>query len=319
MAFVWMRRSLLAAACASAAFLTACGSSTVESAVTPQRVLVFGDAVADTGQKGSAYTVNLTDGSLLNWTAQFASNWGLSVKPASQGGTNYAQGNARISASPDAAGNASTPTLVQQIDGFLAAQKFGSSEFVLVSAGTADMIAGMAAVQAGQLSAANYTAQARQWGEALAAQIIRMTQAGAQHVVVSGIYNLSKTPWAAAMGQVALLDAASTAFNTGLKVALKDQGKQVAYVDFELYVNSYVNAPGSYGFDNATTPVCTSIDAGNGIGIGTYQVNSALCTAATLVPGADPNRYVFADSVYLAPSGQRQFGTYAVSMVRNRW
>ena len=319
MAFVWMRRSLLAAACASAALLAACGSSTVESAITPQRVVVFGDAVADTGQKGSAYTVNATDGSLLNWTTQFASNWGLSAKPVSQGGLNYAQGNARINATPDAAGNASTPTVTAQIDSFLASQKFGNAEFVLVSAGTADLIAGMAAVQAGQLSSADYQKQARQWGEALAAQVIRMINAGAQHVVISGVYNLSKTPWATTIGQTSLLDAASTAFNTGLKIALRDYGKQVQYVDLELYVNAYVNAPGSYGFDNASVPVCNSVDAGNGIGIGTYQVNSALCTPSTLLAGADYNRYVFADAVYLTPNAQRQFGTYAVSMVRNRW
>lgn len=319
MAFVWMRRSLLAAACASAALLAACGSSTVDSAISPQRVVVFGDAVADTGQKGSAYSVNTTDGSLVNWTQQFASNWGLSAKPVSQGGLNYAQGNARINTQPDAAGNASTPTVTQQIDNFLASQKFGNAEFVLVSAGTADLVAGMTAVQASQMSGADYTAKARQWGEALAAQIIRMTQAGAQHVVVSGLYNLGKTPWATAIGQTGLLNDASIAFNTGLKVALRDYGKQVQYVDLELYVNSYVNAPGSYGFDNATTPVCTSVDPNNGIGIGTYQVNSALCTPSTVIAGADFNRYVFADALYLTPSAQRQFGTYTVSLVRNRW
>ena len=30
-------------------------------------------------------------------------------------------------------------------------------------------------------------------------------------------------------------------------------------------------------------------------------------------------RFRNADAVYLTPNAQRQFGTYAVSMVRNRW
>ena len=53
-----MRRTFMVAACASAALLAACGSSTTESAISPQRFIAFGDAVSDVGQKGSRYTVN---------------------------------------------------------------------------------------------------------------------------------------------------------------------------------------------------------------------------------------------------------------------
>ena len=54
MAANWMRRSLVAAACASAALLAACGSSTVESAVSPDRVIAFGDGISDVGRRGPA-------------------------------------------------------------------------------------------------------------------------------------------------------------------------------------------------------------------------------------------------------------------------
>ena len=60
-----------------------------------------------------------------------------------------------------------------------------------------------------------------------------------------------------------------------------DLGANVLYIDAAYYVNLYTSSPGSYSFDNATTPVCTSVDAGNGIGIGTGQVNSALCNSNT--------------------------------------
>ena len=66
MATNWMRRTVMVAACASAALLAACGSSTTESAITPQRFIAFGDAMSDVGQNGSRYTVN--DGSVNNWT-----------------------------------------------------------------------------------------------------------------------------------------------------------------------------------------------------------------------------------------------------------
>lgn len=317
MASHWMRRSFVAAACASAALLAACGSSTVESAISPNRVISFGDAFSDVGQKGSAYTVN--DGSVLNWTAQFASYWGKTVTPASAGGLGYAQGNARVTVTPDAAGNASTPTVQAQIDSFLASKTFANNDFVLVNGGISDLIAGMAAVRAGTLSPADYTAAARQWGMDLGAQVRRIVNAGGTHVVVAGVYDLGKTPWGIAIGQQSLLFNANNSFNEGLKIAIVDLGAKVQYVDLEYYVNLYVASPGSYGFDNATAAVCTSVDSGNGIGTGTGQVNSALCTPSTLLPSANQDKYVFADNVYLTPAAHRQFGNYARDKVRVRW
>ena len=80
-----------------------------------------------------------------------------------------------------------------------------------------------------------------------------------------------------------------------------------------------VNSPGSYGLSNSTDVICTSVDSGNGIGIGTGQVNSALCNSNTLRAGADATQYVFADPVYFTPVAHRMFGTYAYDRVRARW
>jgi len=84
MAKHWMRRSVLAAACAAAALLAACGSSTTESAITPDRFIAFGDAHSDVGQKGTRYTIN--DGSINNWTLQVADRYGKTLTSASAGG-----------------------------------------------------------------------------------------------------------------------------------------------------------------------------------------------------------------------------------------
>ena len=317
MAANWMRRTVLVAAGASAALLAACGSSTTESAITPERFIAFGDANSDVGQNGSRYTVN--DGSVNNWTSELVAKYGKSLTAASAGGNSYAVGNARVSAKPDAAGNASTPTIAEQIGTFLASGTFGGSDVVLLSGGVSDVIAGMAAVQAGTLTEAAMLDAARQSGEELAAQVRRLVNAGAKYVVVTGTYNLSETPWAKTIGRTNLLSDASRRFNDGLKVGIVDLGANVLYVDFEYYVNLYTNVPGNYGFSNATSPVCTSVDASNGIGIGAGQVNSALCNASTLVAGGSANSYVFADPVYLAPSAHRQFGVYAYDRLRARW
>ncbi|CAN7644570.1 MAG: SGNH/GDSL hydrolase family protein [Acidovorax sp.] len=317
MAANWMRRTVMVAACASVALLAACGSSTTESAITPQRFIAFGDAMSDVGQNGSRYTVN--DGSVNNWTLQVAANYGKPLTASSAGGTSYATGNARVSAKPDAAGNASTRTITEQIDAFLAGGSFTGSDLVIVSGGVSDVISGMAAVTAGTQTEAAMVAAARKAGEDLAAQVRRLVAAGAKYVVVTGTYDLSKSPWAKSIGREALLTDASSRFNDGLLVGIVDLGANVLYVDSAYYVNLYTSVPGNYGFNNATTAVCTSVDATNGIGIGAGQVNSALCNSSTLLSGANQVSYVFADSVYLTPSAQRQFGTYAYDRLRARW
>ena len=321
MAANWMRRTVVVAACASAALLAACGSSTTDSELTPDRFIAFGDGFTDVGQKGSRYTVN--DGSVSNWTQQLASRYGKTIAPVASGGLSYAAGNARITAKPDAAGEATTLTVTEQIEKFFKdGRSFGANDVVFINAGPSDLIAGMAEFNAGpqtDATKATMVVAARQAGEELATQVRRLVTAGAKHVVVTGTYDLSKTPWATAISQTSLLHDASSRFNEGLLVKIVDLGANVLYVDAAYYVNLYTSSPGSYSFDNATTPVCTSVDTGNGIGIGTNQVNSASCTTATLLPSANQNKYVFADAVYLTPSAHRQFGDYAYDRLRARW
>lgn len=322
MAFQWMRRTLLVAACVSATWIAACNSSIVDP-FQPQRAIAFGDSFSYLGDAlGSGrYTVN--DGSVNNWTVQVAQYYGLTLASTAAGGLSYAQGNARISAKPDAAGNAATPTVTEQIDDFLANQTPSTGDIVLIGAGTADLIAGMAAVQAGTLTNADFQSQARQAGDALGVQIKRLYDAGV-HVVVAGVYDLSRTPWATAIGQQSQLSDASLAFNTGLLLRIEPLGKLVRYIEITGWVNppnDDVHRPWNYiPFAYNDNPVCTSVDPGPGIGTGANQINSALCNAGTLVGGANQDEYMFADNVYISPAGQRQIASHAWNdVLRNTW
>ncbi|PWW46749.1 SGNH/GDSL hydrolase family protein [Melaminivora alkalimesophila] len=313
----WMRRSFVAAACTAAALLAACGSSSTESALRPERLIAFGDGFVDVGQKGARYTVN--DGSVNTWALQIAAHYGASLQPAAAGGFGYAQGNARVSASPDAAGDPATPTVTQQIDQFLTSQGFAPGDLVVVSAGVSDIIAGMAALRSGAQTEEQFIASSRQAGEQLAAQVHRLVQAGAGHVVLTGTYDLGRSPWAKAIDARDVLSRASMAFNQGLLVNVEDLGKSVLYIDTAYYVNVFEGSPSAYGFNEANTPVCTSVDPGPGIGIGAGEVNSALCNTGTLLPGANADLYVFADKVYLTPAAHRRLGDYAYDRLRQRW
>jgi phospholipase/lecithinase/hemolysin len=136
--------------------------------------------------------------------------------------------------------------------------------------------------------------------------------------VVSGPFNLGRSPWAVSIGQASLLEQASTKFNEALLVALVDQGANVLYVDAALFFNLMQANPSGYDLANVSQGVCTSVDPGPGIGIGNGHVNSALCDTSTL-RSTDYNRFMFADEIYPAPQSHRRFGQYAFDHIHARW
>lgn len=318
MSRLWMRRALLALASTAALALAGCGSGTIESQLHPSRIVAFGSGLSDLGEGGSRYTVN--DATINVWSQQVALDFGIALTTRAAGGLSYATGNARIAARPDAAGNTATPTVADQISAFLGTLgPVGASDLLIVEGGTADIIAEMAKVSAGTQTPDQMIATLQQAGRDLAAQARRLVDAGAQHVVVVGAYDLGRTPWATATAKNDLLSRASGRFNDALLVSMVDLGAHVLYVDAALFYNLMISSPGSYGLVNSAGAVCTSVDPGPGIGIGPGQVNSAKCTTATLVAGADYNQIVFADLVYPTPAAQRQFGEYAYARIRARW
>jgi phospholipase/lecithinase/hemolysin len=318
MSFQWMRRAVLALAPALALLLAACGSGTIESQLKPTRMVVFGDGMSDVGQAGARYTVN--DTSINIWTQEVAASFGLGLDNAVSGGTSFATRNARVNTKPDAVGNSATPTVKEQIDSFIAAGGvFGPTDLIVVSGGTSDLIAEMAKVTSGAQTRDQMIANVTQAGRDLAAQVRRVVAAGGTHVIAVGAYQLGRSPWATQIGQIDFLTNASIAFNDALLVSMVDLGANVLYVDVALVVNLMTANGTSFNIANVLDPACTSIDPGPGIGTGPGQLNSALCTPATITPGADYNQFVFADRVYLAPNAQRQFGDFAFNRIHDRF
>lgn len=317
MATQWLRRAFLLAACASGLLLASCGGGSVDSKFTPTRVVAFGDAFADLGQNGARYTVN--DGTVNNWTEFVASVYGRTLAPTSRGGLSYATGNARITAKPDAAGNSATRTVKEQVDAFLATGAPTAGDLVIFGGGTADAIVQIQAVIAGSQTESQALAAATQAGRDYGAQVRRLVDAGATHVLVVGTYNLGRSPWAVELKRESLMQSVSGRFNDQLLVSIVDLGAKVLYADAALYFNLVTSAPNGYDLQNANNPVCTSVDPGPGIGTGNNQVNSNLCTPATVLPGANPFRYLFADRVYPTPHGHTLFGNYAIGRLRERF
>jgi outer membrane lipase/esterase len=318
MTFFSLRRALVVAACASAALLTACGSGTTESALTPDRFVVFGDAYADVGQSGSRYTVN--DGTVNTWVEQIAARFSKTITPSSAGGLGYARVNARVVAKPDAAGSATTLTVAEQIDAFLAANTIRSSDVLIVAAGISDIVVQAKAVVDGSQTEAQFVANVQQAGRDLGAQVRRAVSAGGKQVIVVGPYNLGRSPWGIGIGKQDMLTNATTRFNEALKVSIVDLGANVLYPEGEAVINN-ITAPDSNGYlslTNRNSPVCTSVDPGPGIGIGAGQVNSSLCTPST-VGGANYALYAFADGLFFTPVVNRELGDRLYDSIRNRF
>lgn len=315
----WRRSVAAMALCASAALLAACGSSSTESALTPSRLVSFGDAFSDVGQNnGLKYTVN--DTATNHWLQQLASRYGLTITASASGGQGYARANARVKEKPDATGNAATPTLTEQIDAFLAGGgAFTGNDLVIVNGGMADVLAEGKAFLAGTQTEAELASRAQQAGRDLAEQARRLVTAGAKQVVVVGTINLGVTPWGQGSGQIGALRNASLRFNEAFLVAVENLGANLLYVDAAYYFNLAAEEPGNFSMSNSRDVVCTSVDPGPGIGIGNGEVNSALCTPSTVLANVNYNSYMFADKLYTTPNLQRLFGDYAYDRIRNRW
>lgn len=314
MTATWLRRTARLAATATVVVLAACGSGTIDSALSPSRFVGFGDAFSDVGFNGGArYTVN--DGSTNIWTQQIASRYGQTLAPQSLGGTSYARGNARVTAKPDAAGDNATLTLKEQIDAFATTGRFGGRDVVLVNAGISDIVA---ISQSATTDAARIDG-ARRAAQDFGVQVRRLVDLGAKYILVAGTYDIGRTPYGRASGRAAVLTEMGRQFNDQFKIAAEPLGENLLYVDAENFINIVIGSPASYSISNATAIACTSVDPGAGIGIGAGQVNSARCNPGTTVAGVDYNAYLFADNLYLTPNGQRQFGNFAYDRLRARW
>ncbi len=285
------------------ALLASCGSGTsTVNALVPTRFIVMGDGLADL--RTPRYTVN--DGSSNVWVEQLAGSYGLSVTAQSAGGQGWAQGNARVALKPDAAGNTTTLTLTEQVDAFLATNTIGKDDVVVLSAGISDLVAQATAFKAGSITEAQAVANATEAGKALAGLARRLVAAGGTHVVVAGVYNLGRSPYAAANGLTSLLDNASLKYNEALLVAAVDLGANVLYIDTAFRYNQLISRPSDNGFSNSVNAACT-----------TPTVTT--CTPSTITAGIDYNTYIFADDRYFTPGAQRSFGDYAYQRMKTRW
>lgn len=312
-----LRRTTLALATGAAALLSACGGGDPVVPFEPTRVLAFGDEHSVITSAGRKYTVNAlsTDSNgvkTLNcaanplWIQQLANSYGLV----------FPECNPNAVPSPAsriyAANGATVADLAAQVDQHLASDTFSAKDLVTLFVGQHDVLELYAlypATPAEQLSAS-----ARAAGEALAAQVSRIADAGGK-VLVSTAPEVALTPFAqaedAAAGdktRSALLAALVEKFNEGLRVGIaKENGSKVAIMLTNELMQSMYKFPASFaGMSNVTVQSCDA----------TLAPSVLDCTSDTLITGATNTSHLWADATHISPNGHAYIGSLAASRTR---
>jgi outer membrane lipase/esterase len=280
------RCSLLAAAVSFAAATTFSGAASAQF----NSIIVFGDSLSDGGTYGAKFTTNPAN----VWVELLAARLGLTLKPWTQGGLNYAQGGQRVALSPGITPEgAPDRPVAAQITQHLAANggKIAPGALVTLWAGANDFFVGFDAFGRGQLTAEQLQAAITKAGQDLVVQVARLRAAGAQTILVVNLPDIGSTPSGAAAGPArASLTALSGLYNTIVNEGLKQVGGNVIAINSFGLVNEVIANPALYGFTNVTTPACTTASA-------------IQCTPATLrAPNADKT-WLFADSVHPTAAG----------------
>ncbi len=289
-----LRRLLLALSCATAALLAACGSGSIVDPFTPTRILSVGDSFSDLGQDGRRYTVN--DDTINIWSQQAALNWGLPLIASNKGGLSYAHGDALVS-------GPTGHSIEAQITELLSKNTLQSGDLVFVNGGLADIMTNVATLGFSAQATANVQAA----GTALGAQVQRLVNAGAKHVMVVGVYPLGLSPMGISSGQSTNFTNITLAFNNALKLSMVNLGENVLYLDSAQYYGNVYYTPTNFPpLNNSVTEACITVLVTD-------------CTPATIRPGYDYNTLVYASGVYFTPTAHRLLGNYAYNQVKSRW
>lgn len=288
------------------AVVAACGGSTTQYELfIPQRLLVFGDETSLIAGDGRKYGVNALD--ILSGTLDCQSNPIWVQRVAALYGFVFAECSAGSLSEPQAfmyaAAGAKVADIAAQVESRVAAGGFRDGDLVLVLAGANDLLelyhdypvrpeAGLLADAGGR-------------GAELARVVNRLVTLGAR-VIVSNVPDMGLSPYAFSeravhtdIDRAALISRLAQAFNDQLGVTVLLDGRFVGLMQTDLRIQAALRSPASFGFTNVTEGVCT--------------VDLPLCTSGTLVEGAVPEGYLWADATRLGLGGHGILASLAIS------
>ena len=299
---------------AAVALLSACGgaSSTVDPFVAT-RVIAFGDGFNYVNASGAGLSTVQTGETDITIAGRIAATrYGIVVKDvatgpalAATGGFSYATASATVS------------DVVTQINTYLtsAGGSVAKKDLIIISVGNWDVKANAEGTATQSIDTATTN---------LVTAIQRLTNAGAEHVVVMPSINMARTPWAKALANtnaISLADIqklsittanlpALTSFNvllsTKLSAVYTQDRKPVLLLDQSSVFNNFAGYSDTDGTTRIINGSGLAITADTGLYVPVCLSPTAFagCTLANLAGGAsstDYQSYVFADNINLTP------------------
>lgn len=274
--------------------------------------IFFGDSLTDSGSFLSILqsdpTYNGVGQFTTNpgpvWSEVLAAEYGINLTPANQGGTNYAEGGARIQDSPGVGSfpaTGATP-IFTQVQNFLTTSGgiadpnalytlWGGANDIFWIAGGAvapeDVPAYLSATITGQVQA-----------------IGALQAAGAKYIIVPTLPDIGATPFGASQGTAGAdaLTTLSKTYNDNLMLALQFNDVSVITADMFTLLNEIQADPSSYGFDNVTVPVCGAL-------------SSLLCVVGEDFTAGLEETYLFADGVHPTSGAHQVISDYVKSIL----
>jgi outer membrane lipase/esterase len=295
-------RASLAAAIAALALSAAPASAQFTN------IFYFGDSLTDSG----SYKPVLPPGTGLFttnpgpvWSQVLAARYGLTADPANQGGTNFAQGGARVTSLPGVPNSPPTANalpIAAQIALLAGRGPLDQNALYSVWGGANDIFFQLGQLAAGAITPAQLQANIGIAAGSLVQQVGVLQAAGARNLVVFNLPDIGRTPAGTASGQPAQISAITGFFNSTLIGGLDTLGGSTIRVNIFALFNELLANPGAFGFTNVTTPAC-----------GTTA--SLLCTSANLVAPDAASTFVFADGVHPTTGAHAVIAELVASMI----
>lgn len=277
--------------------LTTCAWS-ASSAFAADSAVIFGDSLSDGGTFDSRFTTNPGQTA----AEYIAAQEGAPTTTWVQGGSNFAQGGARVNSDSADPPDAPQRPISTQVAQYLA-QNGGTanpSTLYLIQGGANDIFQNLEAVGGGTMTIDQLQAATYQSGVDFATQVAKLQQAGAKTIVVQNLPNIGLAPEFVGTANAATVTALAQAYNNVVASALSQMGVKAVVLDDYTLIGEVAANPSAYGFTNATEVACTTS-------------SSLDCTAATLVSPNAASTYVFADGVHPTTGAQKLLAQYALA------
>jgi outer membrane lipase/esterase len=298
-----MKRTALAAA-----LFIALGVSHHEASAQFSGVYFFGDSLSDAGTFKPLLppgTGKFTTNPGPIWAEIVAQRYGFTATPANQGGTDYAEGGARVTDLPGVPATPPTGTatpVATQVSNLLGKGALNSGALYSVWAGADDVFFQLGLAAAGLATPAQVQANLATAATQVVQQVGRLNAAGARYIIVWNMPDIGRTPFGVGSGQGSTITALSSFFNSTLSAGLDALHIDVIRLNDFLLLNEAIANPASFGLANVTSPACTTPVV-------------PLCTSSTLVAPNAAQTYLFADDVHPTTAAHQILADYAASVI----